>query len=90
MVTCLKLIHVPPSTPSNALAAASREFNCIILGSLTWQNLPFKEIRSRVLRREVSFQGRNVTKGEISLVVLLFELVVRASTSCFALIFYQI
>lgn len=41
----------------------TQEVDCIIWGSLTWQNQPFNEIRCAVLRRAVSFQGR--IKGEM-------------------------
>lgn len=64
-LTCLRLIPSPaPST--HRQRPETREFGCIILSSLTWQNLPFNEIRCRVLRRKVSFQGHNSNNGEMS------------------------
>lgn len=63
-VTRLRLIHSHPVPTRQRLETS--EFNCFILGSPTWQNLPFNAIRPRVLCREVSFQGHTAApiKGE--------------------------
>lgn len=59
-----RFIHSPPplAPPKHYLLTETGDprVQLIILGSLTWQNPPFNEIRSRMLRQEDSFQGQKI------------------------------
>lgn len=59
-----RFIHSAPllSPPKHYLLTETGDLRVqlIILGSLTWQNPPFNEIRSRMLRQEDSFQGQKI------------------------------
>lgn len=86
-VTRYELDTFPP--PPSWQRLETMKFNCLILGSPTWQNLPFNEIRSGVLLGEFSFQGHNCNKGEIR-PVCSTEMISFCSpmTHIFAFIFY--
>lgn len=51
---------LPPSKHHLLTETGDLRVQLIILGSLTWQNPPFNEIRSRVLRQEDSLQGQKI------------------------------
>lgn len=59
-----RFIHSPPPLPPPKhyllTETGDPRVQLIILGSLTWQNPPFNEIRSRMLRQEDSFQGQKI------------------------------